>query len=129
MIQYEGFPIESPCQRKCETNKQGVCKTCFRSREERFNWLQYDNEMKAAVLSRCAARKSKARNAIKNRIAEQFEALRQASGICHPEQANLLDEYGGILHPQNQMNIFEHLPPLQTDDAKAKPPAQLQLPF
>lgn len=54
--QIEIFAIPSPCQRICETDRLGYCKTCYRSREERFNWLKYNNEEKWNVLRLCRQR-------------------------------------------------------------------------
>lgn len=54
--QIEIFDIPSPCKRVCETDKQGYCLSCFRSRQERFNWMTYDNEQKRDVLRLCKQR-------------------------------------------------------------------------
>ncbi|NUF50534.1 DUF1289 domain-containing protein [Gilliamella sp. ESL0250] len=56
MDQIEFFEIPSPCKRVCETDKQGYCITCYRSREERFNWLTLSDSQKQEVLRLCKQR-------------------------------------------------------------------------
>lgn len=59
--QIEFFDIPSPCQRICETDKKGYCLTCFRSRDERFNWLKLNDNQKREVLRLCRQRRLKKR--------------------------------------------------------------------
>lgn len=59
--QIEIFAIPSPCKRVCETDKQGYCLTCFRSRNERFGWLQFSDEEKQNVLRLCRQRELRKR--------------------------------------------------------------------
>ncbi|WP_392565441.1 DUF1289 domain-containing protein [Utexia brackfieldae] len=54
--QIEFFDIPSPCRRVCESDKQGYCLACQRSREERFNWLSYNDEQKREILRLCRQR-------------------------------------------------------------------------
>ncbi|RKS87536.1 hypothetical protein DES39_0772 [Orbus hercynius] len=54
--QIEIFDIANPCRRVCETDKQGYCLACFRSREERFGWLTFSQEQKQDVLRLCRQR-------------------------------------------------------------------------
>ncbi|MWP48735.1 MULTISPECIES: DUF1289 domain-containing protein [unclassified Gilliamella] len=56
MDQIEFFDIPSPCKRICETDKQGYCIACYRSRQERFNWLTFNNNQKKEVLRLCKQR-------------------------------------------------------------------------
>lgn len=55
--QLEFFPIPSPCIRRCETDSKGYCLGCFRSRDERFNWLNYTPAQQRMVLRLCQQRK------------------------------------------------------------------------
>lgn len=55
--QLEFFPIPSPCIRRCETDSKGYCLGCFRSRDERFNWLHYTPAQQRMVLRLCQQRK------------------------------------------------------------------------
>lgn len=61
MDQLEFFEISSPCKRVCETDKQGYCIKCFRSRTERFNWLSFSDTQKQEVLRLCKQRALKRR--------------------------------------------------------------------
>lgn len=72
MDQIEIFDIPSPCQRVCETAKKGYCTECYRSREERFNWLKFSNAQKKNVLRLC-----KNREAARRRYLIQQQKLAQ----------------------------------------------------
>lgn len=61
MDQIEFFDIPSPCKCVCETDKQGYCIGCNRSREERFDWLSYTDKQKKKVLRLCQQRAYKRR--------------------------------------------------------------------
>lgn len=77
MDQIEFFDIQSPCKRVCETDKQGYCKTCYRSRNERFNWLQYTDSQKQEVLRLC-----------RQRALRRYYFLLQQQKINSAKQAN-----------------------------------------
>lgn len=51
------IPIPSPCIRRCETDSKGYCLGCFRSREERFNWLKMTSSQQKDVIRLCKQRK------------------------------------------------------------------------
>ncbi len=55
--QLELFPIPSPCIGYCETDNKGYCLGCFRSREERFQWLKYNPAQQREVIRLCRQRK------------------------------------------------------------------------
>ncbi|MFM2484410.1 DUF1289 domain-containing protein [Celerinatantimonas yamalensis] len=38
MQQIELFPLQSPCIGICQVNEKGLCRGCFRTRDERFHW-------------------------------------------------------------------------------------------
>lgn len=59
MEQLEFFKIPNPCISVCEANQRGYCKGCFRSREERVQWLQYTSAQKQAVWRLCLQRRRK----------------------------------------------------------------------
>ncbi|WP_085247982.1 DUF1289 domain-containing protein [Gilliamella mensalis] len=61
MDQIEFFDIPSPCKRVCETDKQGYCITCYRSRDERFKWLTLSDSQKQDVLRLCKQRAARRR--------------------------------------------------------------------
>ena len=55
--QLELFPIPSPCIGYCETDNKGSCLGCFRSREERFQWLKYSPAQQREIIRLCRQRK------------------------------------------------------------------------
>lgn len=57
MAQLELFQIPSPCIGICQNGTNGYCQGCFRSREERFNWLQFSDQQKRQVVKLCRSRK------------------------------------------------------------------------
>ncbi|WP_375058092.1 DUF1289 domain-containing protein [Zobellella sp. DQSA1] len=57
MEQLEFFDVPSPCIGICQVNNRGYCKGCFRSREERFNWLQLSAQQRRDVIRLCQDRK------------------------------------------------------------------------
>lgn len=63
--QTELFAIPSPCRRICETDSRGYCRGCLRSRDERFNWLAFDDGQKREVLRLCQQRRLRLLQAIK----------------------------------------------------------------
>lgn len=54
--QLEFFDIPSPCIGRCEMNAQGYCVGCYRSRQERFNWLTMNQQEKKNILRLCQQR-------------------------------------------------------------------------
>lgn len=59
MIQLELLDVESPCIGVCQSNNRGYCLGCYRSREERLNWLRLTTEQKSLVLELCKQRKKR----------------------------------------------------------------------
>ncbi|MEX6366709.1 DUF1289 domain-containing protein [Providencia huaxiensis] len=54
--QLEFFDIPSPCRGICQVNEQGYCRGCYRTRDERFNWLKFSDPEKRNVLRLCRQR-------------------------------------------------------------------------
>lgn len=54
--QLEFFEIPSPCSGICQSNEQGYCRGCYRTRDERFNWLKFSDTEKRNVLRLCRQR-------------------------------------------------------------------------
>ncbi|WP_353244163.1 DUF1289 domain-containing protein [Providencia sp.] len=54
--QLEFFEIPSPCGGICQTNEQGYCRGCYRTRDERFNWLKFSNAEKRNIIRLCRQR-------------------------------------------------------------------------
>jgi predicted Fe-S protein YdhL (DUF1289 family) len=57
--QGELFDIPSPCRRICELNNRGYCKGCFRSRDERLNWLKFSDFQRQMIINLCEKRRLK----------------------------------------------------------------------
>ncbi|KPD02444.1 DUF1289 domain-containing protein [Moellerella wisconsensis] len=54
--QLEFFELQSPCRGICQTNEQGYCRGCYRTRDERFNWINYSDSQKRNLLRLCRQR-------------------------------------------------------------------------
>ncbi|MFM2482917.1 DUF1289 domain-containing protein [Celerinatantimonas sp. YJH-8] len=50
MQQLEIFPLQSPCLGICEMNEKGLCRGCFRTREERFAWSKLSPDQQRNVI-------------------------------------------------------------------------------
>lgn len=59
MEQFEFFDIPSPCIGVCQTDARGYCKGCLRSREERFNWINYSYAVKQEIITTLIHRKKR----------------------------------------------------------------------
>jgi predicted Fe-S protein YdhL (DUF1289 family) len=57
--QLQLFIIDSPCIGICEVNNRGYCKGCYRSRDERFYWLQLSDGDKSKVIKLCQRRRKR----------------------------------------------------------------------
>lgn len=64
MEQLEFFEIPSPCIGVCQTDARGYCKGCLRSRDERFNWLDFSDAKKTDVIRLCKQRMRRRKLAI-----------------------------------------------------------------
>ena len=56
MQQLELLSVPSPCRGICQSDQQGYCRGCLRSRDERFSWQQLSNEQRRHVLALCKQR-------------------------------------------------------------------------
>jgi len=71
--QLEFFPVPSPCRGICQVNERGYCRGCLRSREERFNWMTYNDAQKRDVLRLCRLRFQRQRRGENPDIPDQPE--------------------------------------------------------
>ena len=71
MEQLEIFDLPNPCKGVCESNAQGLCKGCFRKREERQYWQHLTPAQKYMVLRLCRIREIKQINAEHKKTADQ----------------------------------------------------------
>lgn len=91
MDQIEFFAIQSPCSRVCETDKQGYCIKCFRSREERFNWLTFSDSQKQQILRLCKQRSLRRRYQLaqQHRQQQQLQKLQQQNSLSNTQSAQI----------------------------------------
>ncbi|WP_164839197.1 DUF1289 domain-containing protein [Shewanella livingstonensis] len=57
MEQLSFFAVPSPCIGVCQSDSRGYCMGCLRSRDERFNWMNYGELQKQDVIRLCSQRK------------------------------------------------------------------------
>ncbi|XQW84214.1 DUF1289 domain-containing protein [Thalassotalea piscium] len=82
-MQLEFFDVPSPCIGICQSDDKGLCKGCFRSREERQTWIHLTSDDKQKVIKRCQQRKKRKENGVKAKV-EPIEVK--------IEQPSLLDQ-------------------------------------
>ncbi len=70
MEQLEFFDLPNPCKGVCESNAQGLCKGCFRKREERQYWQHLTTAQQYWVLRLCRIREIKHLRAQMNETTE-----------------------------------------------------------
>ncbi|WP_019934877.1 DUF1289 domain-containing protein [Oceanimonas smirnovii] len=70
MEQLEFFDVPSPCTGVCQVNNRGYCKGCFRSRDERFNWLTFTSAQRREVIRLCQDRKRRVLTAARKKQLE-----------------------------------------------------------
>ncbi|WP_072032301.1 DUF1289 domain-containing protein [Erwinia sp. 9145] len=63
--QLEFFPVPSPCRGICQSDDRGYCRGCLRSRDERFQWMQFSDAQKREVLRLCHQRFLRLRRGVK----------------------------------------------------------------
>jgi predicted Fe-S protein YdhL (DUF1289 family) len=85
-MQLEFFDVPSPCIGICQSNSKGYCTGCMRTRDERQDWITFDNDNKQKVIKRCIQRKKRQQNTPK--VIEDINLF----DISHEvEQPSLLD--------------------------------------
>jgi len=67
-MQLEFFDVPSPCVGVCQSDDKGYCLGCMRTREERKDWIRFDNNNKQKVIKRCIQRKKRKENKNKHEI-------------------------------------------------------------
>jgi len=87
-MQLEFFDIPSPCVEVCQANEKGYCLGCMRTREERKEWIHFDNDTKQKVIKRCIQRKKRQKKKETPKAIEVVNILPEQQ----VEQPSLLDE-------------------------------------
>ena len=86
-MQLEFFDVPSPCVGVCQSNAKGYCLGCMRTRDERQDWINLDNDHKQKVIKRCIQRKKRQKSKEKIEITE-LEVKEEQAQV---EQPSLLD--------------------------------------
>ncbi|WP_371376329.1 DUF1289 domain-containing protein [Thalassotalea aquiviva] len=77
--QLDFFDIPSPCRGVCKSDQRGYCQGCYRTRDERFGWLNFSNADKLRIIRLCQNRE-KRRNATPTAKKQVVESpIKQAS--------------------------------------------------
>ncbi|GAA5130109.1 DUF1289 domain-containing protein [Thalassotalea piscium] len=84
-MQLEFFDVPSPCIGICQSDDKGLCKGCFRSRDERQTWTHLTSDDKQKVIKRCQQRKKRKEKLVKPKVEEQELAI-------EIKQPSLLDQ-------------------------------------
>ncbi len=87
-MQLEFFDVPSPCVGVCQSNAKGYCLGCMRTRDERQDWTNLDNDNKQKVIKRCIQRKKRQKNKELN-ITVKLEAEKEEQ--LQVQQPSLLD--------------------------------------
>jgi len=87
-MQLEFFDVPSPCVGICQSNVKGYCLGCMRTRDERQDWINLDNDNKKKVIKRCIQRKKRQINKSTPQVIDEMNISEVAD---EPEQPSLLD--------------------------------------
>ncbi|GLX79539.1 DUF1289 domain-containing protein [Thalassotalea insulae] len=85
-MQLEFFDVPSPCIGVCQSDEKGHCKGCFRTRDERQNWINLASDDKQKVIKRCLQRKKRKEGKIKAKQEAQPVEIQQPSLLDPPSQ-------------------------------------------
>ena len=88
-MQLEFFDVPSPCIGICQSDDKGQCSGCFRTRDERLNWMSFDSNARQKVIKRCQQRKKRKTKPAKAKVAEVIIENKQASLLDSPSKARL----------------------------------------
>lgn len=87
-MQLEFFDVPSPCVGICQSNVKGYCLGCMRTRDERQDWMNLDNDNKQKVIKRCIQRKKRQENKSKQVVVEDVNLFDTEHEV---EQPSLLE--------------------------------------
>lgn len=88
-MQLEFFDVPSPCVGVCQSDDKGQCSGCFRTRDERLNWLSFDSNERQKVIKRCQQRKKRKTKPAKIKLAEVIVEDKQASLLDTPSKPRI----------------------------------------
>lgn len=88
-MQLEFFDVPSPCVGICQSDDKGQCLGCFRTRDERLNWLSFDSNERQKVIKRCQQRKKRKNAPAKVKVVETVIEVAQPSLLDPPSKKTL----------------------------------------
>jgi predicted Fe-S protein YdhL (DUF1289 family) len=89
-MQLEFFDVPSPCVGVCQSDEKGNCLGCYRSREERQNWINLKSDDKQKVAKRCQQRK-KRKNALPKIKVAEFKVTDLQPSLLDPQSKNKVE--------------------------------------
>ena len=84
-MQLEFFDVPSPCVGICQSNVKGYCLGCMRTRDERQDWINLDNDNKQKVIKRCIQRKKRQINKNNPQVIDEINVLEMAHEPDRPD--------------------------------------------
>ena len=87
-MQLEFFDVPSPCVGVCQSDAKGCCLGCMRTRDERQNWINLDNDNKQKVIKRCIQRKKRQEQ---KKLTKTVDLISVDAEQHQEEQPSLLD--------------------------------------
>ena len=88
-MQLEFFDVPSPCIGICQSDDKGQCSGCFRTRDERLNWVSFNSNERQKVIKRCQQRKKRKNKPAKIKVEEAIVENKQASLLDTPQKPHL----------------------------------------
>ncbi|TWX66094.1 DUF1289 domain-containing protein [Colwellia sp. C1TZA3] len=88
-MQLEFFDVVSPCIGLCQSDDKGQCLGCFRTRDERLNWLSSDTNQRKKVIKRCQQRKIRKAKLAKIKVVDVIVEDKQPSLFEPPSQSKI----------------------------------------
>ncbi|QBY04896.1 DUF1289 domain-containing protein [Thalassotalea sp. HSM 43] len=86
-LQLDFFDVPSPCRGVCKADARGYCQGCFRTRDERFGWLDLSNSEKQRVIKLCLQREKRRKAPPKEKKEQSDSENKQPSLLdFKPEQ-------------------------------------------
>ncbi len=87
-LQLDFFDVPSPCRGVCKSDDRGYCQGCFRTRQERFGWLEFSNMEKQRIIKLCLQRE-KRRNAPKKAVPVEPEPVQVQPSLLDHEVSQI----------------------------------------
>ena len=88
-MQLEFFDVPSPCIGICQSDDKGQCLGCFRTRDERLNWVSFDSNERQKVIKRCQQRKKRKTQPAKIKVAEVIVENKQTDLLDPPSKPTM----------------------------------------